>query len=253
MKRLATLIPAVLGCALAASAQDSPPGATKPAAPAVQNSPTPAIRCLFVGNSYTYYNDLPRMIADLAQAGGQPPFEFEKETPGGCTLEKHWKDGNAVKKIAAGPWQFVVLQEQSLRPLKDPQLMFDYATKLHGEILRQQARTILYQSWARKGRMEEQAEISGVFSKLARELNVRVAPVGMAWERALKEDPKWALHMEDGSHPTKAGTYLAACVFYSTFFGKSPEGLPVKPGELSDGEARRLQVIAWETVRRVSE
>jgi hypothetical protein len=253
MKRLASFILGALGYALVASAQDSPPAAVNPTVLAVPESAATATRCLFIGNSYTYYNDLPQMIADLARAGGQQTFQFEMETPGGRTLEKHWKDGKAGGKIAAGHWQFVVLQEQSLRPLKDPQLMFDYATKLQGEISKQQARTILYQSWARKGRIADQAEINRAFQMLGRELKVDVAPVGTAWALALKENPKWALHAEDGSHPTKTGTYLAACVFYSTLYGKSPEGLPGKPGDVSDTEAKRLQAIAWEAVRQLTE
>src|ERR1043166_6791316 len=86
-------------------------------------APTPAgggpkeVRVLFIGNSYTYVNDLPKMIAALARAGKQPPLVYERETPGGCTLEKHWKDGKAARKIAAGKWDYVVLQEHSLRPL----------------------------------------------------------------------------------------------------------------------------------------
>ena len=61
------------------------------------------------------------------------------------------------------------------------------------------------------------------------------------------------LHSADKSHPGKAGTYVATCVFYATIYGTSPEGLPGAIGGLSDAEARRLQVIAWHTVRGLAE
>src|SRR3954451_24319307 len=77
-----------------------------------QGDPQP-VRVLFIGNSSTYVNDLPRMVAALAQAGKQRPLVHERETPGGCSFEKHWKDGKALKKIDAGPWDYVVLQENS--------------------------------------------------------------------------------------------------------------------------------------------
>ena len=47
------------------------------------------IQVLFIGNSLTYYHDLPKMIAELAKAGDQRPMHYEREAPGGCTLEKH--------------------------------------------------------------------------------------------------------------------------------------------------------------------
>ena len=208
------------------------------------------IRVLFIGNSYTFVNDLPAMIAELAKAGHQRPFEHSQETPGGCSFEKHWQDGKAVAKIAGGGWDMVVLQEQSQRPLTDRARMFEFARKLDGEIQKQKAKTLLYQTWARQDAPEKQAELSKAYLDLGKELQARVAPVGMAWEKALKEQPTLVLHSADKSHPSKAGTYLAACVFYAVLYGKSPEGLPGKIGGLSDEEAKKLQTIAWETVQK---
>ena len=55
--------------------------------------PNDEVQVLFIGNSLTYVNDLPKMLAELAEAGRQPPLRYDQQTPGGCTLEKHWKDG----------------------------------------------------------------------------------------------------------------------------------------------------------------
>jgi hypothetical protein len=92
--------------------------------------------------------------------------------------------------------------------------------------------------------------------RIARELGATVAPVGVAWKKALVADPKLVLHQADKSHPNPRGSYLAACVFYATLLDKSPLGLP---GELRRGwktlvqippeEAKRLQEIAWQTVQ----
>jgi hypothetical protein len=80
--------------------------------------------------------------------------------------------------------------------------------------------------------------------------------VGIAWQQALAADFKFSLYAPDGSHPSPEGSYLAACVFYATLLGKSPEGLPaqVKKGrqvlvKLDPAIARRLQTIAWKTVK----
>jgi WD40 repeat protein len=206
------------------------------------------IRVLFIGNSYTYFNDLPQMISALAKAGNQRPLEHARETPGGWSLEQHFKSDKTLKKIADGKWDYVVLQEQSLRPLKDRKLLFEYAAKLDAEIKKHGAKTLLYQTWSRQDAPEKQAELSKAFVDLGKELGAKVIPVGEAWARALKDDPKLVLHNADKSHPNKAGSYLAACVFYAAIYGKSPEGLPGEIGGLSNEAARKLQAVAWQTV-----
>jgi hypothetical protein len=192
------------------------------------------------------------MVADLASAGGQQPLVAEKETVGGWSFEKHWNGGKAVAKIAdGGRWDTVVLQEHSMGALTDVKAMEEYAAKLVAEVLKQGAKPIFYQTWARQGAIEKQGEISKVYLDLGKRLKAEVAPVGMAWELALKSDPALVLHVEDKSHPNLSGSYLAACVFYGVIYKKSPEGLPGKIGGMSDEAARKLQAIAWKTVCQV--
>ena len=211
--------------------------------------PTGEVQVLFIGNSFTYYHDLPKMISELAQAGKQRPMRHERETPGGCTLEKHWKDGKALAKIQSRKWDFVVLQDQSQAPLKQRASMFDHAKKFDAEIKKQGAKTILYMTWALQNKSEDQPAISKAYLDLAKELKAQIAPVGNAWEAALKANKKLGLHASDKKHPNTTGTYLAACVFYSTIYGKSPEGLPERIGKLTDNEARSLQIIAWKSIQ----
>lgn len=210
------------------------------------------VRVLWIGNSYTYVNDLPKMVAALAQAGGQRPLVQERETPGGCSLEKHWKDGKALEKIRSRKWGYVVLQEHSLGAIKNPAAMRDHAKRFDAEIKKQGGKTLLYLTWARANAPENQAKISKAYLDLAGEVKAPVAPVGIAWEKALAADQGRVLHQADKSHPSAAGTYLAACVFYAAIYGKSPEGLPGKIGGLSDDDARKLQAIAWQVVQDVA-
>jgi hypothetical protein len=98
--------------------------------------------------------------------------------------------------------------------------------------------------------------IDGAYLDLAKQLSAQVAPVGMAWKKALAADPKLVLHQPDKSHPNPRGSYLAACVFYATLLDKSPVGLP---GQLKKGarrlvgippeEATTLEEIAWQVVQ----
>ena len=217
------------------------------------------LRVLFIGNSYTYSHDMPRMVQQLAAAAGERrPLQFEMETPGGESLEGHWKKGAALQKIRRGGWDLVVLQEQSLRPIEGPDLMHEYARLFDAEIRKAGARTVFYLTWARKHMPDRQGDYNAAYLAIGRELAALVAPAGMAWARAAAENPACLLYEDDKSHPRPVGAYLTACVFYATFYGRSPAGLPVtiKPDQvaaagLKEADLARLQAVAWETVRAV--
>jgi len=234
----------------------------------------PSLRVLFVGNSYTLYNDLPWVTQQLALSDpGVKPIHAESVAMMGATLKEHWNDGFALKRIKeGGPWDYVVLQEQSHMPLVDPVEMSKYASLFDHEIDLVGAKTVLLVTWSPRGHPEQQAKITNVYAKLARELDAKLAPVGTTWQSALASDAGLKLYIEDAdSHPTSAGTYLAACVIYSTLYGKSPAGLtreirrpetdgsrpdPIsarvdeEPFALGEAESSFLQRVAWETASR---
>jgi hypothetical protein len=258
-------------------------------------APAP-LKVLFIGNSYTGVNDLPAMVVALAEAAGGRKVKADRHLVGGCTFERHVKGTGAIEKIREQKWDVVVLQEQSLRPVIDRDPMFEYARILHAEVKQQGAGTIFYLTWARQHipEMQEGADpatspeyaramhqISGTakttdfeswcqknkaglrgglnsaYFDIAKQLGARVAPVGVAWQKALSADPPFILHRPDKSHPNPTGTYLAACVFYATLLEESPVGLPgeIKKGEkvlvsIPVNEAKRLQEIAWDVARR---
>ena len=92
-----------------------------------------------------------------------------------------------------------------------------------------------------------QVAIDQAYLAIAREQHTAVAPVGYAWWTLVGQEAQPGLWQDDGSHPTPKGTYLAACVFYATIFGASPEGLRYH-GTVPGDEAARLQTLAAHTV-----
>lgn len=197
-----------------------------------------SVRVLFIGNSYTYYNELPSMLSTLASSESSLPQVFaEAVVVGGATLERHWEEGTATEAIRGGDWDFVVLQEQSLRPVNDPERMFEFARKFATEIRSAGADPVLFLTWARDGRPEMQVLLDRSYLTLGRELGAQVVPAGPAWEIALELSPEIPLHMDDGSHPTPTGTYLAACVFFGVLVDETTPCPPIENGEISPSDA----------------
>jgi hypothetical protein len=186
-------------------------------------------RVLFVGNSYTYCNDLPGVLAKLA-AAGDPPFAVQTDasTQGGWSLQQHWAGGEALEKIRQGCWDFVALQDKSTGPIDwpGPASMKAHARKFDAEIRKAGAQTAFYMTWARRHKPAMIETLAEHYDAIGDELDAFIAPVGRAWQRAFAARPELVLHVEDQSHPNELGTYLAACVFCATLFGHDPRGLP---------------------------
>jgi hypothetical protein len=213
---------------------------------------------LFIGNSYTHVNDLPGMVAALARAGGHK-IATSMVAPGGWTLAQHADSEATLAQLRASEWDYVVLQEQSVRPTQArdrAELMYPAARNLAAEVDKAGASLLLYMTWGRRDGLPEkgfpdfdamQAELRAGYTAIGDELGAIVVPVGLAWRAALTRDSAVDLWQEDGSHPSPIGTYLAACTFYAAVFRESPEGLPFTVGLAAD-LARLMQGIAAETV-----
>jgi hypothetical protein len=199
-----------------------------------------ALDVLFVGNSFTARNDVPGLIARLAAVRGKT-LGHRLISAGGASLRMHWNRGEVREAIAAGRYAYVVLQEQSTLPVKNAArmrenvLLFDDVIKASG------ARTALYMTWARAHEPQNQRVIADAYPSVGSEIGATVVPVGLAWQRFLSEHRSPALHDKDRSHPTLAGSYLAACVFYSVLFGESPREIDAPVEGLGDGEAALLR------------
>ncbi len=225
-------------------------------------------KVLFVGNSYTYVNNLPTTLNDLANSIGDTII-FDSSTPGGYTLEGHSTNTTTIEKINSQPWDFVILQDQSQRPsFPDSQVeveVFPFAEDL-SEIIRDNnecSMPLFFMTWGRKNGDQQHCEFwpplctyDGMqqllrerYLQMGEDNNATVAPVGAAWRNKIELDinDDINLYSSDESHPSVAGTYLSACVFYATIFQKSPVGFSYH-STLSEADATFLQQVAVNTV-----
>jgi len=201
------------------------------------------LKILFIGNSFTARNDVPGLVARLAAARGRK-IEPQLISAGGASLRRHWNAGKAPAAIANGHFDYVVLQEQSTLPIKNAGRMhenvrlFDEAIKAAG------AKMVLYMTWARRSAPDSQQAITDAYLSIGSELDATVVPVGVVWQKFLSEHDEPVLHDRDQSHPTLAGSYLAACVFLAVLLGENPVGIDVPVSGLSGQEVNLLQRAA---------
>lgn len=226
--------------------------------PAYGNGKT--VKVLFIGNSLTSANNLPRMVADIAKSHGCRMI-YDSHTPGGARLAHHASNSKVLQKIKEKSWDFVVFQEQSQYPgFSKKQLskdVFPYARRLAEAVKNANARSsvVFYMTMARRNGDPDnknvshelltyegmQKRVNWCYIEMGKNNNALIAPVGEVWGTIREEKPSLNLYA-DNVHPNATGTYLAACVFYVTFFGETSTGSSISAG-VNRASAEYIQMV----------
>jgi hypothetical protein len=215
---------------------------------------TPAVniesKLLFVGNSFTFYNDgvdyhVQKLIQYDTSFEGVS-FDIQKIAVSSYTLEGHYNDPLTMAKIRSNNWNIVVLQEQSTRPINSPDLFLQYATLLDTEIKKMNARTVLYMTWAPKATLTDIDQLAASYISVGQKLNVQVVPVGKVWDSFVSKYPSINIYYTDNKHPSLAGTFLIACTFYYSLYGRNPVLNTYVPVGLSSANAVSIRKAVYD-------
>ena len=215
-------------------------------------------RVLFIGNSYTEVNNLPDLVQRVAESAGDV-LEYQSNTPGGCTFQQHCTN-RSMDLIRQGGWDVVVLQEQSQLP-SFPQSqveveVFPYAQRLVDSVYTHNpdGEPMFYMTWGRKYGDQQNAPYFPVLGSyegmdsmlyerylyMAREYDASLCPVGRVWRYLRTNSPRIELYQPDESHPSLAGSYAAACAFYTMLFQRSPLTISYCP-EIDEADAATIR------------
>lgn len=239
--------------------------AATPTPTAVQAA-EPIESVLFIGDEDT--SSLDYYFPMLAGSGDDPiMIESLRFTNEPSSLKDQWKrgtigpkPGTVVKEIRTGKWDVVTLNQDMTRYFDRAEEFYEYTGKFDEEIKQAGGATVLYMTWAYEPSVTTE-EIAAIYDRAGEELGLKVAPVGLAFQRSLQERPDLELYDEDDD-ATVHGYYLMMCVLYGTIFDRSPVGLSYRmaPGEfpttmgvsfeeeISEEDAAFLQQLAWDTV-----
>ena len=222
---------------------------------------------LFIGNSYTYYNNLPDLVNEIALSFGDT-LMHESSTPGGSNFNAHSTNAQTLNKINQQQWDYVVLQAQSqelsFSPFQVASDSYPYAEILVDSIFANSSCTepLFFMTWGRKYGDQSNCQFYppvctylGMQQRLRESYldmtfthNTSCSPVGMAWKKSIEIDSTLNLYSSDNSHPSIYGSYLAACTFYSSIFKKSAVGSTYWPNAIDSASAYILQQIGSSTV-----
>lgn len=207
------------------------------------------MKTLFIGNSHTYFNHMPRMFAELCILKGIEMHSTMLAHPG-WHLSQHVDEPEVYFNIVFGEYDFVVIQ-QAAHPFPGEESLLRDGGKLCEWARKSSARPYAYMTWPEKLHPENRDPMRNAYIEFAETNAAELCAVGDAWEKA--EELGIDLYWKDGQHANPMGSYLAACVFLKVLVKQDPRGLPGRISfrneilcDIDPKTARTLQQIAWE-------
>lgn len=241
--------------------------------PKIKKMPFIPKNALLVGNSFSYYNNGVGACAEAICREKGDPIAFTMVTISeaglGWHLLKSYLRPDGIKswsfatdgsnKIVKNEYtdgrifDAVILQGNSQEPIH-PELAKGFTMEAAEDcrtIREAGAFPLLVMTWAYKDKPEMMEALAQATLETANTNDALVVPAGLAFARSIGLNPDLPLHTTDKRHPTPAGTYLYACVIFSTLTAKSPAGARCRGiGEamIDEDDAKFLQKVAWDTV-----
>lgn len=230
-------------------------------------------KVLFLGNSFTFYHDMPAMVQNLCNYD-RDNIHAVKLTYGGYRLAQYLEEGTEPNRRLTAfldneSWDYVVLHDQSCTPTVAPETFFSAAKTLCGRIRKNGAKPVFYATWAYKNRVGKQSRLAELgltyeqfyraqreaYDKAARDNDADIVRVVDAFRLAESRGAyDLTIRQQDDYHPRYGGSYLAALLFADYFLGGLPDPLwtPSRV-DLSAEDAEKLVEIAREYLGQKSE
>jgi len=269
------------------------PLATCNAGPAqTPGAPRASIKLLTIGNSFADNSVffLPgfakasgrQLLVFKANLGGNSlknhasylqAFEADANDPKGRAYKAHDdprtgenKDFSLREALESADWDAVTIQQASNLSFK-PETYQPFAGILIDAIHKYapHAEILILETWAypddyfakfKEGGLNQQtmyAKVKAAYGKLSADTELRIIPVGDAFQKARALVPPMRLNVAGDKHANPSGKYLAAAVLYEVLFADNIEPNPFVPAGISAGDAKILRRIAHETVTETNQ
>ena len=218
-------------------------------------------KILFVGNSYTYCNDMPtRYFGEIMEAAGYN-VKILSLTKGGWTLSGSANSQDELGKqvdnaLTHQKFDFVILQEQSMTPAVNAGSFYGGVRRLDKKIRESGGIPVLYATWGRKQGSGDLAatgltaetmtwKLAASYEHMGQTHDIPVAHVGLAFWDIVQNEKRVNLFDTDLSHPNAAGSYLAALTLFARITGIDPTTV-----DYEGGVGEQVEPILKEAARK---
>lgn len=178
------------------------------------------LRVLFVGNSFSYFYNLPQVVNAMSAYSKKIHIETRLSLVGGSHLSQHLnqeKGTQTVEILNTQPFDYVVLNHHSLAPIENLESFFEDSKKMVEFVRSKNAIPVFMMTWAYNSNPLMIETLSAEYDKMGKQLDVDVVPCGKLFAEVRKWRPDLNMFDDDDKHPSKHGTYLNGLTFFKYF------------------------------------
>ena len=200
------------------------------------------LKILFIGNSHTYFNDMPAMVAALFKAQLGKEVHVTMLTYPGGELRWHADQPQTKFNILCGGYDYVVLQ-QATHPFDGEEALIRQAKPILAWVREAKATPVAYMTWAAKDTPADQAELDAAFSHLAEKEGMLLAPAGRVWKAVWEGAPETELYWKDGHHASPLGSAIAAASIFHAITGAALPGADAPYWTEAGGDEKAVGIV----------
>lgn len=182
-----------------------------------QDNNSQPVRILFVGNSLSYSNDLPKLVEATA-AKHDLKVETEIYAKPNYSLEDHWLEGNFQKRIAKGKFDFVIVQQGPSSQEDGKKMLTDYGRKIAKLCKRKNSKLAFFMVWPSRSNFRSFDKVIENYEFAAKQNDAILCPVGKIWKTYMEQTGDYSFFEADGFHPSLKGSESAAMIIFQSLF-----------------------------------
>ncbi|MCB7481050.1 SGNH/GDSL hydrolase family protein [Christiangramia sediminis] len=167
------------------------------------------IKILFIGNSLTYTNDLPKLVENTAVKKGIH-LNTEMIAHPNYALIDHWRDGKVQKLISGNNFDLVIIQQGPSSQKFGRDILIEYGKKFSELCKNNKTRLAYFMVWPSLTYYHTFDEAIKNHKEAAKINNALLFPVGEVWKKHFEATGDFDYYSADGFHPSKKGSKLAA-------------------------------------------
>jgi hypothetical protein len=187
------------------------------------------LRVLFVGNSFSYYYNLPQVLNEMSVYSDKIYIDTRHSLVGGSNLSQHLRGENNTQTLnilAKEKFDYVILNHHSLAATKEMNTFFETSKKMVELVRSKQAKPIFMMTWAYKSNPLMIKKIATAYQDMCQKIEVDFVPCGHLFDEVRKWRPDINMFEDDDKHPSKHATYLNGLAFFKYFSNEKTSKIP---------------------------
>ncbi len=207
MKNVIMLLCVILGSCFTILSQQKQQKATKK-----------TIDILFVGNSLTYYNNLPKIVKRMANRSNEEKVTTEMLAFPNFSISDHWNGGKIQKLINSKKFEYIVIQQGPSSSKEGKRMLLETGEKISNLCKKNNAKLCFFMVWPSKQKQKLFDNVIINYTEAATKNNAILLPVGKVWKKDFELTNDFSYYDKDGVHPSLKGSRKAAKIIVKNLF-----------------------------------